>query len=363
MSHALALSEGNRTPFTGRARLLTLLDETVANSRLSTLVGPGGVGKTRLVRHWARSFAQDARFCDLSAARSEQDVHLSIALAMGIELAEADALALLCRALQARPPALVILDNAEAALAAVASTVGAILTQAPSTALIVTSREPLNLNNEAIVRVEPLSVDEAAAMFVAAAAQRDKRFVLSDDKRSALLDIVERLDCLPLAIELCAARTPLLSLEALRLRLGQPGTSQTLLLDKSAPARHASLYTVIDDTWQQLSDAERAALSQCALFAGPFDLMAAEAIIDSQGEQVLQIVERLCDRSLLAVRHTPSGRTQLRMYAAVLDYLLKEAPLNDAPLRQRHGRYYAQRAAATNLALDEQREVFPTPWC
>jgi len=314
-----------RTRFVGReveiAAARRRLDE---GARLVTVLGPGGVGKTRVACELARRVRGEGRavvFCDLSAATTPGAVLRAIAGALDLPLDGDDPGSWargIGRALANRP-ALLILDNVEQVLSGAAAALHDWLDLAQ---LLVTSREPLRVVGESIVELGPLPPDEAVELFLDRARAAGAAPDLGAEGAATIRAVVDRLDRLPLAIELAAARTRLLSPAALLERL----THQLDALSQDAlgvPPRHTTLRACVAWSWDLLSPEERAALSQCSVFAGGFTAEAAAAIVaigaEGDGRGAFDLLGRLRDRSLIRPREVPDlpGQARFELYAAV----------------------------------------------
>ena len=349
-----------RDAFVGRqAELRRIAEQFEAGTRLLTLLGPGGTGKTRLVRRYASAWLGEwpggVYFCDLSEARSLEGIHFGVALALGVPLTKGDASAQLGHAIAGRRRCLVILDNFEQVQAHAQATVGSWLDRAPEARFAVTSRERLRLAGEIVEPIEPMALaDDAVALFDVRARAQQPDFVLDPKHRLAVAEIVRLLDGLPLAIELAAARVRVMSPAQIVERLKDRFT--LLAGARGVAARQSTLKAAIDWSWDLLAPREQAALAQCSVFDGGFTLGAAEAVLalgdgDEPGE-VLETIQSLVDKCLLrAWLPKATGRLDLAepffgMYLSIHEYASEklwtggQQPALD--VMQRHGRYFAR---------------------
>jgi predicted ATPase/class 3 adenylate cyclase len=276
------------TPLVGRQRELRELAELVASARLVTLVGPGGAGKTRLALQVAAEavddFSHGVWWVPLQAVRHPDEVEAAIAEAVGAKDAVLDHFA--------GKRLLVLLDNFEH-LTAASGLVAGVLAGTHEVRVVVTSREPLRIAGEEIYIVEALPEEDAVSLFVERSGQAEPR--------ATIHEICRRLDGLPLAIELAAARSALFAPDALLARLQH---RLPLLTGgrRDAPARQRTLRATIEWSHDLLDDDERRLFRRLAAFAGSFDVEAAEEVCGAE----LDSLQSLLEKSLL--RRWGSGR-------------------------------------------------------
>ncbi len=337
-----------RTPFIGRrAERAALHDRLAEGERLVTVLGPPGVGKTRLASQLLReqepawSDAGGARFCDLTAARTPCDVLFAVAATLGVEAGRESVTSGAERigdALASLGPVLLVLDNCEH----VVPFAGLILTRwierAPDARFLATSQLRLGVDGEVVFELEPLPREDAIELYE----DRARRGGAAAFERDAVGSLVDRLDRLPLAIELAAARARVLAPAEFLGRLDK----RFELLRGVRNGKPSSLAEAIGRSWDALSPAEAAALAQVSVFSGGFTLAAAEAVIElpDDAPALLDVLEALRDRSMLKLQGGTPPRFSL--YESVRDYAalkLDESGGTSAAAR-RHGEYFARLA-------------------
>lgn len=337
--------------------------------RLITLLGTAGIGKTRLARQLGLDALQTphypggVHFCDLTAAHTARDILDAVASLLQVPVLESDALdpaiVQVGKALAARGPLLLILDNFEQLVRSALEVPRRWLELAPQAQLLITSRIRLSLEAERCYELVPLTDDEAVQLFeLRAQAVRRGRPALEADP-ATLKALVRRLDGLPLALELAASWTHILSptqlLERLDARLEE---HLDLLRSRTVDGsrRNSTLRGALDASWELLSPLEQATFRQCAIFAGPFTAEAAEAILVPQAADpapgpavgVLELLAALMDQSLLVECAGPqsSSPLHLRFYESIRIYALER--LQGAPdfpdLVRRHAEWFLRRA-------------------
>ena len=348
-----------RDAFVGRtAELRALAARLDAGTRLLSVLGPGGTGKTRLVRRYGLSWLGDwpggVYFCDLSDARSHDGIFFAVAVALDVPLGKDDPGVQLGHAIDGRGRCLIILDNFEQILEHAPATVGRWLDRAADATFVVTSRERLHLPGEEIFPIEPLPLEmDAIDLFAARARAQRPDFVLGEANRAAVAEVVRLLDGLPLAIELAAARVRVLSPAQLVERMRD--RFRLLAGARGGAARQATLRAAIDWSWDLLTPWEQAALAQCSVFEGGFTLEAAEAVLDlsrwSKAPPAMDAVQALVDKSLLRT-WVPAGQGRydlgepyFGMYLSIHEYAAEKLEASGREAKQeadeRHGRYFA----------------------
>jgi predicted ATPase/class 3 adenylate cyclase len=365
-----------RTSFIGRERELAEIGDLLSRTRLLTLTGPGGTGKTRLALRVAADqfdrFEDGAYVVDLSATTDPRLVLSGIAASVGVrEDPHTDLLDTLARHLWDRT-LLLVLDNVEQVVEA-APVVGRLMDAAPQLTVLATSRAPLHLAGEhdylvpplplpdpATPTLEALTACESVALFVERAAAARRGFVLDDRNVSAVAGIVSRLDGLPLAIELAASRVNLLSPEALLDRLER----RLSLLESGSrdlPERQQTLRTTIGWSHDLLDDEQRRVFARISVFAGGFSLEAAEAVC-SHGLDlgILDGLAALVDNSLVTRVETSDGRVRFRLLETIREYgreQLDESP-EGGEIRRRHAWHVVAMAEAAEPELLSARSTW-----
>lgn len=347
------------TSFIGREREISVVKHLLDSARLLTLSGAGGSGKTRLALQVAfdvlDNYTDGVWWVDLASIAQASLVTPTTATALSIHLVAGRTLVeTLIDALQSRR-LLLVLDNCEHLIAECASLAHDLLAACPQLTLLATSREALGLNGEHVWRVPPLRLaastelndieqSEAVQLFVARAALTLPTFTISPQNAAAITAICQRLDGLPLAVELAAARVKVLSVEQIAARLDDRFTLLTSG-DRAALPRHQTLRAMIDWSYDLLDEAERSLLRTLAVFAGGFTIEAAEAVHSDPG--VLDLLAHLVDKSLVVIgaEHADDS-VRYRLLETIRQYALEK--LNDShedgAVRQRHTRWYVELA-------------------
>jgi predicted ATPase/DNA-binding XRE family transcriptional regulator len=270
------------TPLIGRARDLDLICRRLAGhqGRLLTLTGAPGVGKTRLAleaaHHLAPLYTHGACFIDLSAVATIDDLPTALALAFGLELGRSAPLPQVIAHLR-RKQMLVVLDNLEQLLPA-APVVSDLLAASPGVCILATSRQRLHLRQEQRFAVAPLALDAAVELFAACVAANDPEVHLLPAQQAVVAQICRELDCLPLAIELCATHVSVYSPTALLARLRDHRLDMLTDGPRDLPAHHRTLANAIHRSYLLLTPHPQRLLRWLAPFAGGFDVDAVTAL-------------------------------------------------------------------------------------
>lgn len=328
------------TPFIGRKRELDEVQETIVASRMVTITGPGGVGKTRIAYEAARQvggFPDGVWVIELAALRDPQHIAVEALAVLGISeepgVAPAEQLA---RSLRASD-ALLVLDNAEHLASHCRELVNLLLRACSFLRVVVTSREPIHAVGERVFSLGPMSAppvttttsleqvvsSDAGRLFVDRARRADASAQFVDSEAAAIAEICRRVDGLPLAVELAAARARVLSPSEIAKRLDR--ALEFLSDPQSAEARHRTVRELIDWSHDQLTEAEQRLFARLAFFDGSWTLELAESVCTDeslQTHEVLDTLTSLIDKSLVHCVKTEDrrDRTRYRMLDLVRQY-------------------------------------------
>jgi predicted ATPase/class 3 adenylate cyclase len=357
-----------RDRFIGREEpLRAIAAKLESGSRLVSVLGTGGTGKTRLAIRfawtWLGAFPGGVWFCDLSQASTLEGIYYEVAQALDVPLGKTDPRVQLADAIAGRGRCLVIFDNFEQVARHAEESVGGWLDRAPQASFLVTTREVLNVAGEHTLPLGPMPTGEATALFLRRIEGISRDYPPSGDETEVIGQLVKVLDGLPLAIELAAARVRIMSPRTLLSRMNE--RFKLLLSTGGRRDRQATLRATFDWSWDLLTLAERWALAQLSVFEGGFTLASAEGVVDLSRVEgapwMLDVLQGLVDKSF--VRRLDDDRFDL--LDSVRDYAgehLRTAgrfdgsgPETARSAQLRHCRYFAgfdDRAATAENGIE-----------
>jgi predicted ATPase/Tfp pilus assembly protein PilF len=345
------------TDFIGREDdLRSLLMKLRDGQQLITLTGPGGMGKTRLANETGHRASPEyireggVWLCDLSACRSLESIVETVAHTLEVPLKDPtieQSVQRMGDAIAARGRILIILDNFEQIMDYAIPTIGVWMSAAPEAQFLVTSQARLMIPGENAHDLAPLSVKEGVRLFVERAQSVRATFEMAVDLEQVTEEIVKRLDGIPLAIELAAARVGILKPKQILNRLEE--RFKLLKTRGGHVDRQKTLQSVIDWSWDLLSPAEQATLCQCSVFERGFFLEAAEEVVDlspfDDAPMVMDCVQVLVDRSLLRTREIQELDDEPRfgMYESIRIYAQKKLETSGvSAVEVRHASYFLE---------------------
>jgi predicted ATPase/DNA-binding SARP family transcriptional activator len=354
------------TTFVGRDEELARVAAAMVAAPLVTLTGMGGVGKSRLALEVAEQdrgrFPDGVWLCELAPLADVGAVGHAVAAALGVQQRHGLSIEQTVIEYLRTRTLLLVVDNCEHVLPAAARLVGDLVANCPGVVVLATSREPLGVDGEQVWPVPPLSVDDATVLFVHRARNTRPDFEPERGAGDAVSEICVRLDGLPLAIELAAARMRIMTATELAQRLGD----SRLLVGgaRSAQPRHQSLSAAIDWSYRLLAPNEQRLFARMSVFAGGADLAAVHGVCaeaDTSDSDVLALLTRLVDKSMV-VADPAEAATRYRMLETVRAHgreRLQDSG-EDVALARRHARYVAdlaEQAARGVQGPDEQEWV------
>ena len=364
------------TSFIGRHGPMEQLAQSLERERLVTITGPGGCGKTRLAQEAGRSllhrFPDGVWMAELAPVTEAEMIPSALARGLGVREDSKRPLLDTLRSYLKTRELLLVLDNCEHLVAPSAHLVESLLAESPRLRVLATSRERLGVAGESILLLAPLAVPDpvqpgsvreleqvdSVRLFLERARASDAAFAITPENAPFLAQICQRLDGLPLALELAASRVSALAVEEIAQRLDDrfqllTAGSRTVL------PRHQTLRALIDWSFDSLSESERRLFRRLAVFTGSWSFEAAEVVCGGDGLNPWEILDlhcRLVDRSLVE-RDLKAGRrggqVRYRMLETIHEYArdrLQEAS-EEAAVRSRHRSYYHEQAINSSVRL------------
>ena len=354
------------TSFVGREREVAGVRAVVERSRLTTISGMGGLGKTRLAAHVAAemqdSFPDGVWLVELADITDERLVPQAVARVLSVKEEPARAIADVVAAHVATRTLVIVLDNCEHLLEACASLAQRLLRSGAGVRIIATSREPLRAQGESVYLLPALEVpslraplepsflmqNPAVRLFAERARAARDDFELTSENAAEVAAICHRLDGIPLALELAAARVRTLPLAAMAERL-KDRFRMLRAGDRSATSRQQTLQGLIDWSYELLDEEERDLFRQVSVFAGGWTLEAAEAVCACATRDVIELLERLVEKSLV-IHDVAAAR--YRMLETVRQYAQQRlAERDDGAVRARHLDYYGALGARAEAGI------------
>jgi predicted ATPase/class 3 adenylate cyclase len=352
------------TSFVGREHEISEITALVRDNRLVTLIGSGGVGKTRTALQVAANLLHDfgdgVWFVDLAPLSNGDHIPSTVAHAVGFALAAGDdPIVELVRALKSKK-ALLLFDNCEHLVEPVAGVILATLEACPNVKILASSRQSLDISGEQTYRLPSLDVPAAVALFADRARSVDERFALTGESAATVAEICDRLDGIPLAIELAASRTAVLSAKQLSEKLNE---RFRLLSQKSSSRlpRQQTLRALIDWSFDLLDEDERKVFRRLSIFAGGWTLQAASAVCsdDAIDEwQVFELLSALVSKSLVVAE--PSGDDRrYHLLNSIREYSRErmEVAGEAAGIANKHAGYFAAFAGSLAPLVDALEDV------
>jgi predicted ATPase/DNA-binding SARP family transcriptional activator len=345
------------TSFVGHGQELARVVAALSEGPLVTLAGVGGVGKTRLALEVARReqgrFGDGAVICELAPLEHGDALGHTVAAALRLrQQAGLDITESVIEYLRSRE-ALLVVDNCEHVVEAAADLVQRIVRHCPGVSVLVTSRQPLGIEGERIVVVPPLPVEDATQLFTDRARASRPDFDPAQQPPGTVAEICRRVDCLPLGVELAAARMRVMSAPDVVRRLGHLHLLRGRV--RGALPRQQSLTATIDWSYRLLTESEQALFARLSVFAGSFDLEAAHAVCgtdDADEEDTLELLAGLVDKSMVIVR-SATDRTRYGVLETLRAYgreRLRDQGI-DAWQTARHAVYFTELGERAQIGL------------
>jgi non-specific serine/threonine protein kinase len=367
------------TSFVGREREMEEVKRLLASTRLLTLTGTGGIGKTRLVIQVAhellRSYKDGVWWVELAPLVDEALVPSTIAQVLGVRETPGMPTTQSIQSFLREKQVLLILDNCEHLIAACAQLADKLLSQCANLKILVTSREALNITGETILRVPSLSFPaladlpqlhnlkefESVQLFVERASAVQPDLAFTQENAFAATQICQRLDGIPLAIELAAARVKVLSLKEIAARLDDRFNLLTQG-SRTAMPRHQTLRAAIDWSYDLLSEQEQSLFRRLAVFAGGWTLKAVQAVClgdNIEAEEILDLITNLMDKSLVIMQEQ-NGETRYQILETIGEYAREKLFDSDELkfLREKHSKWFMKLAEEIEPRLHGAEQTF-----
>lgn len=342
------------TSFVGRRKELAELDRIVRASRIATIVGAGGVGKSRLALRLSNDllseYSDGSWLIQLASLHDDAMIISALLGMMGLNRAQ-DARLALKNALRDKK-VLLVFDNCERLISQCANLFAELLQCCNQTHILATSREPIGLTGETILRLPPLDISDAERLFLDRAADWDGTLAATTHAAAATRELCRRLDGIPLALELAAARISVLTVEEILAKLDDRFNLLTKGNRTGLPHQQ-TLRATIDWTYHLLSEPEKTLFRRVAVFSGGWTLNAAEEICHGRSQdrsKILDILGTLVDKSFIVVRRH-GGETRYSLLDTLHDYALQTVAREIDATHKRHLEYFARLAEQSEQEL------------
>ncbi|MEL6343306.1 MAG: tetratricopeptide repeat protein [Myxococcota bacterium] len=339
-----------RNKFVGRAAELSQLASLLDQRPFVNVVGHGGTGKTRLVTRFAHDqsarFEQRVWFCDLSEARSDDEILTVLGQVLGISAQHSQASSFIGTYLAQQGRCLLILDNIEQITECIRPLIQDWLARAPEARLLATSRIVLGIPEEMLLELPPMPAEEGVRLFIERAEQI--RIGSTTDEPETIRALVESLDGLPLAIELAVGRMRMMTPRQILERMDQ---RFQVLRSMHRSGRQATMRATLDGSWELLTPTERMGLAQLTVFEGGFSIAQTEAVVEVGQSWSVDILQSLIDKSMVHIRDPE----RFHLLLSVQSYAAENLGEHRQDTERRHGRCFAafgQRAALRTLRHD-----------
>jgi predicted ATPase/DNA-binding winged helix-turn-helix (wHTH) protein len=356
-------------PLIGRRTELAELETLLDSARLLTVIGPGGMGKSRLALSLAHDCLEkyEGSVWWVAAVEGAGESAIVEDLARQLGLAQSKTpevtVQLIGQALQVRGPALLLLDDLDGERADTLGAAESWLTTAPELRILIASRSRTLLSNEQVYPLGPLADEDAVTLFIERARMLRPEFDPDEEVRATIQSLAEALDGMPLAIEMAAGRCRLMSPEQILIRIGHSVT----FLEGSAPgatSRHKGILQMMASSWEELSDDEKAVLMGCTVFRGGFSVEAAEAILQAQVDRlaVMNHLQELADSSWLSLQSTDSG-VRCSLYGPIRAFVERHPTTSQLTvLKDAHLEWFASEAQARGEDIEDRANSKEIAW-